>query len=155
MTPIENAQQALQAHLRDKGLKSTRQRDVILETLFGLETHVSIEALLKAVQERMPGVGYATVYRTLKLFVEIGVAQERHFNEGMTCYEPVLTDEHHDHLICTTCGTIFEFEDPIIEARQSEIAAQHGLRLRSHRHEIYGDCQAPQSRPHRVARQAR
>jgi Fur family ferric uptake transcriptional regulator len=88
----------------------------------------------------------------MKLFAEAGVAHERHFQDGQTRYEPVVPDEHHDHLICTTCGHIFEFEDPVVEARQAEVAAQHGLRVVSHRHEIYGACQAPQTCPRNVNR---
>ena len=143
MTAVEEAQRRLDAYMRTRGLKHTRQRDEILEAFFTAGGHVSIDELLARVQERLAGVGYATVYRTLKLFSEAGVAHERHFQDGQTRYEPVVEDEHHDHLICTLCGKIFEFEDPIIEKRQAEIAADHGLRLHTHRHEIYGTCLKP------------
>lgn len=135
--------------MREHGLKHTRQRDIILEAFFQGGGHVSIDELLSAVQREMAGVGYATVYRTVKLFVEAGVAHERQFNDGQTRYEPVVEDAHHDHLICTTCGKIFEFEDPDIESRQAEVARAHGLQLTTHRHEIYGTCIAPESCPHR------
>lgn len=144
------AQRQLETYMRDRGLKHTRQRDEILEVFFEAGGHASIDELLSRVQERMPGIGYATVYRTMKLFSEAGVAHERHFQDGQTRYEPVQPDEHHDHLICTDCGKIFEFEDPIIEQRQSEVAAAHGLRLDHHRHEIYGRCLNPQSCVHRT-----
>ena len=150
MSAVEEASARLARHMRDKGLKSTRQRDEILEAFFAQGGHVSIDDLLSRVQERMPGVGYATVYRSMKLFVEAGIAHERHFHDGQTRFEPILTDDHHDHLICTDCGRIFEFEDPDIEARQQEVAARHGLRLTSHRHEIYGACLAGASCPHRA-----
>src|SRR4051812_39652584 len=116
MTPaVEEASRKLAAYMVVRGLKHTRQRDQILEAFFDASAHVSIDDLLALVQTRMPGVGYATVYRTMKLFAEAGVAHERHFQDGQTRYEPVVPDEHHDHLICVTCGTIFEFEDPTIE----------------------------------------
>ncbi|MFZ5478709.1 MAG: Fur family transcriptional regulator [Myxococcota bacterium] len=150
----EDAQRRLAAHMRQRGLKHTRQRDEILEAFFEDGGHVSIDDLLSRVQSRMPGVGYATVYRAMKLFSEAGVAHERHFQDGQTRYEPVIADEHHDHLICQTCGHIFEFEDPVVEARQSAVAAQHGLRVTSHRHEIYGSCEAPEGCPFRLARNA-
>jgi Fur family ferric uptake transcriptional regulator len=136
----QRAQRELETHMRERGLKHTRQRDEILEVFFEGGGHASIDDLLSRVQARMPGVGYATVYRTMKLFTEAGVAHERHFQDGQTRYEPVQPDEHHDHLICTDCGKIFEFEDPSIEQRQAEIAAANGLRLGHHRHEIYGSC---------------
>lgn len=148
----EEAHRRLATYMRERGLKHTRQRDEILEAFFQAGGHVSVDELLVWVQQRMAGVGYATVYRTMKLFVEAGVAHERHFKDGQTRYEPVVADEHHDHLICTVCGTIFEFEDPMIERRQAEIAAAHGLRVDSHRHEIYGRCAAPDTCAHRAAR---
>jgi Fur family transcriptional regulator, ferric uptake regulator len=151
---VDEAQRRLDAFMRERGLKHTRQRDEILGAFFLAGGHVSVDDLLGRVQERMAGVGYATVYRTMKLFVEAGVAHERHFKDGQTRYEPVIDDEHHDHLICTVCGMIFEFEDPLIEQRQSEIARERGLRVESHRHEIYGSCAAPESCEHRKARAA-
>jgi Fur family ferric uptake transcriptional regulator len=151
MAAVEEAQARLTRHMREKGLKHTRQRDEILEAFFSVGGHTSIDDLLARVQTRMPGVGYATVYRSMKLFVEAGVAHARNFRDGQTRFEPRLVDEHHDHLICTDCGRIFEFEDPQIESRQSEIAAGYGLRLTSHRHEIYGSCASPDQCPHRAA----
>jgi Fur family transcriptional regulator, ferric uptake regulator len=151
MAGVEVAQVRLAAHMRDKGLKHTRQREQILEVFFEVGGHASIDEVLARVQERMPGIGYATVYRSMKLFVEAGVAQERHFQEAQTRYEPVQSDEHHDHLICTVCRTIFEFEDPVIEDRQATVAKTHGLHLTTHRHEIYGTCMKPDTCEHRKA----
>lgn len=148
MSTVGQAQVRLAQHMRARGLKHTRQRDLILEAFFEGGGHTSIDELLGRVQVRMPGVGYATVYRSLKLFVEAGVAHERHFQDGQSRYEPVLTDDHHDHLICTSCGRIFEFEDPVIEARQAEVAARHGFVVTSHRHEIYGSCVDPDHCPY-------
>lgn len=149
MFALDDARARLELHMRQKGLKHTRQRDEILEAFFAVGGHASIEDLLGKVQSRLPGVGYATVYRSLRLFVEAGIAQERRFDDGQTRYEPV-SDEHHDHLICTTCGTIFEFEDPGIESAQAAVAAAHGLQVRTHRHEIYGTCLHPESCVHRA-----
>lgn len=134
-------------YMQEKGLRHTRQRQAILETFLEVEDHVAIDELLARVQNRMPGIGYATVYRTMKLFTDAGVAHERRFQDGQSRYEPVTVgdeqDEHHDHIICTTCGHIFEFEDPEIEARQQRAAAERGLRIVSHEHEIYGECMNP------------
>lgn len=149
MPGVQVASARLAAHMRQKGLKNTRQREQILEVFFQGGGHKSLDELLARVQERMPGVGYATVYRSMKLFVEAGVAQERHFQEAQTRFEPVESGQHHDHLICTVCRTIFEFEDPVIEDRQNEVALSHGLHLTSHRHEIYGTCQDPETCEHR------
>jgi Fur family ferric uptake transcriptional regulator len=154
MDALDEARARLELHMQQKGLKHTRQREEILEAFFALGGHASIEELLTHVQSRMPGVGYATVYRSMRLFVEAGVADERHFDGGQTRFEPVMSAEHHDHLICSTCGTIFEFEDPTIEERQAAVAAAYGLRVTSHRHEIYGTCLQPETCVHRSSKAA-
>lgn len=144
-------QRRLARFMQERGLKQTRQRQLILETFLETEDHVAVDEMLNRVHDRMPGVGYATVYRALKLFLEAGVAQERHFGDGQTRYEPTRIGEHHDHLICVDCGHIFEFEDQLIEERQSLVAEQHQMRLVSHHHEIYGSCDRPAPCPYREA----
>jgi Fur family ferric uptake transcriptional regulator len=84
-------------------------------------------------------VGFSTVYRSLRLFVEAGVASQRNFRDGVTRYE--VRQPHHDHLVCMGCGKILEFGNEAIERLQEEIARQHGFRLASHRHELYGFCE--------------
>ena len=95
-------------------------------------------------------VGYATVYRTLKLLAECGVANERRFGDGLTRYELADDATHHDHLICIECGEITEFEEPRIEELQDARRPQDGFELRSHKHELYGVC-APAARRKRRA----
>ena len=85
-------------------------------------------------------MGYATVYRAMKLFVQANVASERRFGDGPALYEPAEQDEHHDHLICIQCGRIFEFEDDTIETQQHVVAESMGLRLKHHRMTLWGDC---------------
>ena len=125
-----------------KGLRSTTQRRVIADTFFEGPAHVSIEELLAEVRKRDPRVGYATVYRTLKLFTECGIAEERNFGDGPSRYElsDEGTGEHHDHLICTECGKIIEFHDEHIERLQEKVADSFGFRPVYHKHEIYGIC---------------
>ena len=101
---------------------------------------MSIEELLAQVRSEDKRIGYATVYRTLKLLAECGVANERKFSDGLTRYELADDSSHHDHLICLECGSIVEFEEPRIEDLQEEIAERHGYRLLSHKHEMYGVC---------------
>jgi len=137
---LEHFRVMLQAYMDKKGLRSTDQRRLIVETFFGAENHVSIEELLAQVRAKDPRVGYATVYRTLKLLTECGVANERRFGDGLTRYELADDASHHDHLICVDCGDITEFEEPRIEELQEGIARQYGFKLRSHKHELYGLC---------------
>ena len=126
----------------DKGLKSTRQREVILDEFLRVGSHISTEELYLRLRRKNPQLGYATVHRTLKLFAECGIAEQRHFGDGQARYEASDLDEHHDHLICVTCGRIVEFEDPRIERLQEEVARHHGFSIERHRLELYGCCES-------------
>ena len=126
--------------IEEKGLKSTTQRDEIVNAFFNLREHVSIEELHHKVQKKNPKIGYTTVYRTLKLLTESGLAYERQFGDGQARYEPVTTEEHHDHLICLKCGAIMEFENRKIEKLQEEVAKEHGFEVKNHKLELYGYC---------------
>lgn len=126
--------------IEEKGLKSTTQRDEIVNIFFNLKEHVSIEELHHKVQKKNPKIGYTTVYRTLKLLTESGLAHERQFGDGQARYEPVTTEEHHDHLICLKCGAIMEFENKKIEKLQEDVAKQHGFEVKNHKLELYGYC---------------
>lgn len=142
VVPLE-LQQRLREYLRENGLKTTKQRQVILDVFIELNRHVSLDELLITVQSKMPQVGMATIYRTMRLFVGASIAHERKFDGGLTRYELAIEGEHHDHLICILCGHIFEFEDDVIESRQEVIAHSHGLIITSHKLEIYGRCKQP------------
>jgi Fur family ferric uptake transcriptional regulator len=137
---LEHLRGLLAAYMAKKGLRSTEQRRLIIETFFHAPAHITIEELLGQVRSADPRVGYATVYRTLKLLAESGVANERHFGDGVTRYELADGDSHHDHLICIECHGITEFEEPRIEALQDEVAERYGFDLRTHKHELYGIC---------------
>jgi Fur family ferric uptake transcriptional regulator len=120
-------------------LNTTAQREAIVDQFLKTQEHISIEELLGRVRKRHARVGYATVYRTLKLLVDSGLAIERHFGDGQSRYEVV--GEHHDHLICASCGLILEFEDDDIEALQEKIAQRLGnFTVVRHRHELYALC---------------
>ena len=139
MSVRERMRQFEQA-LRERGLKSTSQRDDIARVFFGAEQHLSIEQLYTAVRRVNPRVGYATVYRTLKLLKECGLAAERHFDDGQARYEPVEGEAQHDHIICERCGKIVEFNSEALETQQQRIARFLGFVLSRHRLELYGIC---------------
>jgi len=140
----QHAKDNFRSYLVTQGLKSTRQRDLILDEFLRAGEHLSTEELYLRLREQHPHIGYATVHRTLKLFAECGIAEPRHFGDGQTRYESSAREEHHDHLICTVCGAIVEFENPQIEALQESVASQHGFRIVRHRLELYGCCAACQ-----------
>jgi Fur family ferric uptake transcriptional regulator len=133
-------------YLAANGLKSTRQRHIIAGVFFSLKKHISAEELYERVSKRDSSIGLVTVYRTLKLLTKAGLAKERQFGGGKARFEPALPDTHHDHLICTECGTIVEFESAKIEKMQTELANEHGFRVFDHKLELYGLCSACQQR---------
>lgn len=132
----------LRAYINEHGLKSSRQRELIADVFFESGEHLKVEELLERVRELDPKIGQATVYRTMKLLTQCGLAQPRQFGDGHTRYEPTVPDdeEHHDHLICTGCGKIVEFVDPRIERLQDKVAAEHGFEVIHHKMELYGLC---------------
>ena len=134
----EVEREALARYLEDHHLKHTKQREAILEVFLGASGHVTSEEIYGRVRKEHPHIGYTTVYRTMRLLCDAGVAHERHFDDGLTRYE--IVHEHHDHLVCVRCGKIVEFECQMIEDAQDRIAAQYGFLVLRHRHELYGHC---------------
>ena len=139
MRGVENIK-IFKDHLQKKGLKWTWQREAIVALFFARDVHVSTEDLYYDVRKELPQIGYSTVYRTLKLLVEAGLASESQFADGITLFEQVHKGKHHDHLICLKCGKIIEFKNPKIEELQKEIAEAKDFRIESHKLEIYGYC---------------
>ena len=142
---VEQLRARLNEYMAKHGLRSTEQRRLVTEMFFSSADHLSIEELLDRVRIEEPKIGYATVYRTLKLLKECGLAFERHFGDGVSRYEVAWADEHHDHLICVECEKIVEFEDEAIEVLQHSVAEKLGFKLVRHKLELYGvcaDCQA-------------
>jgi Fur family ferric uptake transcriptional regulator len=142
----EKATEHLAAYLAGQGLKSTRQRDRVLSAFIAAGRHLSAEELYLLVKKSDRRIGYATVYRTLKLLAGAGMADERRFEDGITRYEYTVTKAHHDHLICTRCGMIIEFENEQIEQLQQAVARKNGFLVHNHRLELYGLCADCQSK---------
>lgn len=127
-------------HLKKAGFKRTSQRDLILEVFLRTEGHSSAEDLYNHVKLEDPTVGFTTVYRTLKLLAECGLAREERLGDGRRRYEHNYNHPHHDHLICTECGELIEFYNEVIEQKQDEIAAQYDFRPTRHSLRIFGVC---------------
>lgn len=125
-----------------KRLNTTAQRRTIAEKFFALPGHHSLEEFYRHILQLDSGIGQTTVYRTLKLLCDAGLATEIHFADGITRYEIAKPDSHHDHLVCLKCGKIVEICDARIEAIQRELAEAHGFRLSGHVHNLYGLCEA-------------
>ena len=133
-------QEVLEKYIAQHNLKITKQRRAVLEVFLASKDHVSAEDLYKSVSEKEPKIGLATVYRTLALLTESGLAAELDFGDGQKRYEMNYMHEHHDHMICTQCGKIIEFINPLIEKLQEEVASNHGFRMTSHKLDMFGIC---------------
>ncbi len=132
--------------LKKNSLKFTKQREAILRVLYENDGHFSPEDIHRLVSEQNPdlNVGIATIYRTLSLLEDAGLAESISFGKDGKKYEIGLK-KHHDHLVCTACGTIIEFTDDVIETRQDAIAEQHHFQMTDHTMKIVGLCEACQN----------
>lgn len=130
----------LNDYLVHKGLKKTHQRDVIARIFFASpHRHFTLEEILAKARKKDASISYATVYRTLMMFTEAGLASQRQFGKGQSRFEQI-TAHHHDHLICTKCEKIIEFENDTIEELQEQVAKKFGFQLLHHKMELYGVC---------------
>lgn len=146
---LERLRQNLDDFMSERGLRTTEQRRLIVNTFFDVKEHLTIDELLERVRAQDSRVGYATVYRTMKMLTEGGIANELHFGDGVTRYELADEEAHHDHLICEECGHITEFEEPLIEELQDRIAARYNFVVVHHKHELYGHCANRETCEHR------
>ncbi|QOY53864.1 transcriptional repressor [Candidatus Sulfurimonas marisnigri] len=135
------------ALLKKNALKFTIQREVILETLYNSDEHLTPESLHHLMQENFPDLktGIATVYRTLSLLEDSNMVTSLSFGAQGKKYE-LGAKHHHDHLICTECGIITEFVDNLIEERQHKIAEELGFNMQDHSMQIYGICKNCQTK---------
>ena len=132
--------EVLENYITQHNLKITKQRRAVLEAFLGSEEHVSAEDLYKIVSAKEPKIGLATVYRTLALLTESGLAAELDFGDGQKRYERNYEQGHHDHMICTECGKIIEFNHPLIEKFQEEVASRNDFTITSHKLDMFGLC---------------
>ncbi len=127
-------------HIQKSGLRRTAQRDLILEIFLRMEEHLTSEDLYWLVQKEDASVGHTTVYRTLKLLTEAGLAREVRFGDNKTYYEHHYNHDHHDHMICTECGKVIEFFSAEIEAMQDSAAEKFGFLPTHHSLRMWGLC---------------
>mgnify|MGYP000347887503 FL=1 len=126
--------------LKKAGLKVTLPRLKILEILQQPNNqHISAEDVYKILLDQDEDIGLATVYRVLNQFDDAGILIRHHFEGGKSVFE-ISHKEHHDHLVCLRCGKVVEFEDPVIERRQLEVAEHNNMKLTHHSLYMYGEC---------------
>ncbi len=123
------------------GLKNSIQKDYILKVLYFSKKHLTAEDISNEIKTIYNvSIGIATVYRAMKFFHVMKLVNQLDIGDGILRYELNLSD-HHDHLICTSCGTIIEFTDDLIELNQIKIASKNNFILKEHVMTIYGLCE--------------
>jgi Fur family transcriptional regulator, ferric uptake regulator len=130
----------MEQFLRSKGQKVTKTRKTVLEAFLKLEGHVTTDLLLAEAKKQDPGIGQATVFRTVKLLSDAGLAREACQDDGAKTYEHAFHHHHHDHLRCERCGKLVEFYDKTIEKAQEAIFQRYGFAPLGHKMELIGLC---------------
>jgi len=128
-------------HLKRVGLKHTEQRDTILRAFLETRDHLSTDELHRLVKKKDAKIGFTTVYRTLKLLAECGLASEVAFQDGVARYEHQYNRRNHHHMVCTECGVSVEFFSPEIERLEQEIGKKYHYHTTRHTFQIYGVCE--------------
>ncbi len=137
---VQEAQDIFYRHLKKVGLKHTDQRDTILRTFLETRDHLSTDELHRLVKRKDPKIGFTTVYRTLKLLAEAGLASEVAFHDGVARFEHQYNRRNHHHMVCTECGGSVEFFSPEIGRIEQEIGRKHRYLTTRHTFQIYGLC---------------
>lgn len=140
MDSLAQILQRVREEARRRNVRWTNQRQVIVETFVTCGEHITVEGLHLRARAADPTVSSATVYRTINMLVEIGVATKRQFGPGSASFECSYIKDHHDHLVCLSCAKIVEFHQDMIEQMQEQVAREHGFRLSHHRLELFGIC---------------
>ena len=126
------------------GLKNSIQKDYILKILYFSKEHLTADEISNKIKQNYNvSIGIATVYRAMKFFHDTKLVNQLDIGDGVVRYELNIA-EHHDHLICTSCGIIIEFSDNLIELKQMKIAEKNNFILKEHVMTIYGVCETCQ-----------
>ena len=126
--------------LKSTGLKATLPRLKILEVFQGSkQRHMTAEDVFRVLLDERSDIGLATVYRVLMQFEQAGLLTRSNFESGKAVYE-LNEGQHHDHLVCTSCGKVEEFFDAEIERRQASVAKDMGWTVQDHAMSLYGLC---------------
>ncbi|OUR70489.1 transcriptional repressor [Arcobacter sp. 31_11_sub10_T18] len=142
MNNNEEIIEELKKIVKQKGLKYTEQREIVLNVLINATDHLSAEEVYNEIKKSYPesNIGIATVYRALSFLEEVHLIASIAFGTEGKKYES-NAKAHHDHLICTSCGKIIEFLDNEIEKRQDKIAKKNNFKIVSHSMQLYGTCE--------------
>ncbi|MBP2634400.1 MAG: ferric uptake regulator family protein [Firmicutes bacterium] len=147
---LSKLEAALNNYLNNGERKLTHQRRAILAVFVNADAHVTVEDLYIMTQQQYPNIGIATVYRTVKLLCECGLASGFKHSDGAFRYE--LEKEHHNHLMCIKCGRLIEDTDAEVEVLQNKLARKNKFKILHTRIEAYGICHTCLKSDHKDSR---
>jgi len=139
---LQRARNILDVYLNDQHLRKTTERYAVLEELYKLpqDDHIDVESLFLKMRNKEYTISRATVYNSIDLLVDCGLVVKHNFKDKNALYEPALTYEHHDHLVCNDCLKIKEFLDPDIENIKKRVGKTLSSSIGLHSLVFYGDC---------------
>src|ERR1700757_494647 len=146
---LREAEAVFHSHLKRVGLKRTDQRGTILRAFLDTRDHLSTDELYRLGKKKDDRIGFTTVYRTLKLLAECGLASEVAFHDGIARYEHQYQRRNHHHMVCTECGSSVEFFSADIERVEREIGRKNKYLHTRHTFQIYGVCDKCRKKPRR------
>lgn len=127
-------------YIRSRGLRMTRQRELIVRTFLGNEGHLSTDELHELVRRKDRKVGYATVFRTLKALTDCGLARKTDLDDGRVRFEHFYRHPQHHHIVCVECNRTIEFYSPELEQLEKQIVAEYDFQPVRNRYQIFGIC---------------
>lgn len=132
--------EVLRGELRERELPFTQQRESVARVLFETARHLSADEVAEELRERGEQIGKATVYRSLALLVELGLATEHDFDEGFKRYQMQIGAAQYDHMICTSCGQVTQFRHPALEEALEDVARDAGFEALTRQIKVFGTC---------------
>ena len=138
---LDSVHRVFENYLKQRDLKYTPQRRIIVTKLFELNDHIEAESFMSSIYDLGHKISRGTLYSTLKILVESNMVLKIKTKENKVYYEPIYGRKQHNHLICHDCGDIFEFKDELIEKRQKEITIGLGFEIENYAHVLHGNCQ--------------
>ena len=132
--------EVLRGELRERELPFTQQRESVARVLFESTRHLSADEVAEELRRRGEQIGKATVYRTLALLVELGLATEHDFDEGFRRYQMQIGAARYDHMICTVCGKVTQFRHPELEQALDQVTRNAGFEAITRQIKVFGTC---------------
>ncbi len=137
---MKSAKTIFRQYLRNNSMLYSEQREQILNIFLKTEKHPTTNDLYDLVRKKYPKIGLATVYRTMKIIRDAGLAREADFGCGIKRFEHKYKHQRHHHLVCLKCKRIIEVISPEIEKLQEKLAKKHKFTATRYRMEIFGIC---------------